>query len=789
MKKTVTKLENVSKQIPEEFICPITQDIMDDPVIDKDGTSYEKSAIVDWIKSKNGIAYSPMNGSRQIYENELIPNRGLKTQIEQFKQSYPICHIGFQNVTQSDVKNDLNCAFKLSQFENDLLLNVKVLSNTKRLPVNIVAIVDTSGSMVTGVSVTNSLGVTEDNGLSRLDIVKHALNTIVNTLNKNDYLTIITFSNMGKMLVDKKNMTTENKKIVTEKIQQLKPDGGTNLWDGIKCGIDMIAQTQQCGHVNALFVLTDGQPTVEPPRGHITMIENKLKTLGKKCIINTFGFGYDLDSSLLTSIATSGNGFYSFIPDAGFVGTVFINSLSNLFLSCMTHGSITVNFTNGEIQKVQFDTVKYELDRNILVNVGKNIISNVVVTYVDPITLELIETVFGVDDISQIINHETNQEILMNTLVRRKFIKLLEYALENSLENSVQIKLKEFINELELIRNKTPLMIGILKDAKGQVTESLSNPLFFNKWGKHYLRSLIMAHDQQNCNNFKDPGVQCYSTLEFDSLRNEIDEIFCNLQPPVPSRRPAHSTFGANTNNFNAVTSMSSYNTVDNGCFGGECVVLTLNGPKLVKDVLVGDYVETGETNSFARVRNVIKIKIKKSVNMVKFKSGLIITEWHPVHIDIPTQYRLSLGGNKCVFKPVKKGVVTWQFPFVASLLSPNVATSGNDCKKIIYNGPYMYDFILDDTHTIKINGITCVTLGHDFKENVVAHDYFGSPNVVKDIDKISVNGYATIDQKYFVRDILTNQINGIIKPKTPKRKFENQSDENYSKLKKMTST
>merc|ERR1719420_1819858 len=51
------------------------------------------------------------------------------------------------------------------------------------------------------------------------------------------------------------------------------------------------------------------------------------------CTVNTFGFGYQLDSVLLRDLAIEGGGAYSFIPDSGFVGTVFVNSLSNLLVT------------------------------------------------------------------------------------------------------------------------------------------------------------------------------------------------------------------------------------------------------------------------------------------------------------------------------------------------------------------------------------------------------------------------------------------------------------------------
>ena len=43
-------------------------------------------------------------------------------------------------------------------------------------------------------------------------------------------------------------------------------------------------------------------------------------------MINTFGYGYNVDSDLLLSISTASNGFYGFIPDVSELGTVFIHA-------------------------------------------------------------------------------------------------------------------------------------------------------------------------------------------------------------------------------------------------------------------------------------------------------------------------------------------------------------------------------------------------------------------------------------------------------------------------------
>ena len=54
-------------------LCPITLEPMVDPVIDREGNTYEKSAIMDWLanNSESPITRSPLTA------NDLVPNRAL----------------------------------------------------------------------------------------------------------------------------------------------------------------------------------------------------------------------------------------------------------------------------------------------------------------------------------------------------------------------------------------------------------------------------------------------------------------------------------------------------------------------------------------------------------------------------------------------------------------------------------------------------------------------------------------------------------------------------------------
>ena len=60
--------------------------------------------------------------------------------------------------------------------------------------------------------------------------------------------------------------------------------------------------------------------------------------------IHTFGFGYQLRSGLLRSIAEIGAGNYAFIPDAGMVGTVFVHATANLQTTYATEAVLELSY-------------------------------------------------------------------------------------------------------------------------------------------------------------------------------------------------------------------------------------------------------------------------------------------------------------------------------------------------------------------------------------------------------------------------------------------------------------
>lgn len=66
---------------PNEFLCPITHELMDDPVVLTDGFSYNRVAIIQWLTLR---MVSPITGG--AVANALMPNTVLKVMINDWKE-------------------------------------------------------------------------------------------------------------------------------------------------------------------------------------------------------------------------------------------------------------------------------------------------------------------------------------------------------------------------------------------------------------------------------------------------------------------------------------------------------------------------------------------------------------------------------------------------------------------------------------------------------------------------------------------------------------------------------
>ena len=70
-------------EVPDDYICPITAEIMTDPVSTADGFTYEREAITEWLRTKDT---SPKTGVK-LESKVLISNHLVRSLLRAFNEA------------------------------------------------------------------------------------------------------------------------------------------------------------------------------------------------------------------------------------------------------------------------------------------------------------------------------------------------------------------------------------------------------------------------------------------------------------------------------------------------------------------------------------------------------------------------------------------------------------------------------------------------------------------------------------------------------------------------------
>lgn len=73
-----------------------------------------------------------------------------------------------------------------------------------------------------------------------LDLVKHAVKTVVHTLTDKDRLAIVVFDEDATIKMELTAMNDQNKQNAIQIIEQIKVGSTTNIWAGLKNGLKIL---------------------------------------------------------------------------------------------------------------------------------------------------------------------------------------------------------------------------------------------------------------------------------------------------------------------------------------------------------------------------------------------------------------------------------------------------------------------------------------------------------------------------------------------------------------------
>jgi len=502
-------MESNDDDIPNEFLCPITLEIMREPMVFPDGHTYEKEAIKMALEKthRSPLTKVPMEFS------EGVINYSLKSLIEAYVKDHNINLNDIDDkIKNLEIKEEEAISVKFKELQARFISgdkssnlckdSIHVTMKPEKIktspPVCLICVVDISGSM--NVNCAENVENLESIYISRLELIKHSIKTIISTLRKEDMISVITFSTSATLQVKPTLLIDQaTKDSVISELNSMDADGATNMWAGIKLALDTSSSIKFKNYQKSIMVFTDGDSNTNPPKGVYQTLKETLKVCDDKFTISTFSYGNDVGPELLIDIANLGNGVYGYCPDGTMVGTIFINYMANLLSTItpvakviLTQGEkIKKTMTIGPLYRGVYRNAIFKVDRNLLsdtkvvvelpmnnqvFDVPLNVESADVQAYMDEMSkLEMVsrkdskDKIDGNDDDEdEILDEESDEE---ETVVKLKDINTDAVVDE---KDSDPVKYEEVLLN-QIIRNKFLITLNKLLDMKNLGFDSDEN--------------------------------------------------------------------------------------------------------------------------------------------------------------------------------------------------------------------------------------------------------------------------------------------------------------------------
>ncbi len=207
--------------------------------------------------------------------------------------------------------------------------------STSRVPLNLALVLDRSGSM----------------SGHKLDYVKQAAIHLVDMLQEQDRVALVTFDNTVDVITHSCLVTKQNRRDLQDQISRIESGGTTFLSGGWLAGGEEVARHQDAGMLNRILLLTDGQANVGVT--DMEILAQQAGELSHRGIsTSTFGVGLDFNEYLLEGMANQSEGNYYFIDAPERAHEFFLQEI-------------------GKIQKINLREVEVILDlsQNVSLNV------------------------------------------------------------------------------------------------------------------------------------------------------------------------------------------------------------------------------------------------------------------------------------------------------------------------------------------------------------------------------------------------------------------------------------
>jgi Ca-activated chloride channel family protein len=201
----------------------------------------------------------------------------------------------------SALSQKLVAADKAGEIRVRLRIDAAKLKHSKRPPINVVLVVDSSGSM---------------EGKAIEDARAAAL-ALVDGLAEGDHFAVVTFDSLTRVLVPSTTIDAASQGSIREHIGKMAARGTTDLAGGLTAGLAEVQRGYLNNGVNRLVLLSDGVPNDESAMASLGQTAASMQVS-----ITALGLGLEYNETLLASLARQTGGKFHFIEDSAKVAAV-----------------------------------------------------------------------------------------------------------------------------------------------------------------------------------------------------------------------------------------------------------------------------------------------------------------------------------------------------------------------------------------------------------------------------------------------------------------------------------
>ncbi|MGI9607392.1 MAG: YfbK domain-containing protein [Acidimicrobiales bacterium] len=282
-------------------------------------------------------------GRRYLDEGELPPRDSVRVEeyVNAFDYDYEAPRRGLDVMVDGGP----------SPFDEDAFLvrigvQAEVVADRDRQPVALTFVVDTSGSMNTD---------------DRLGLVKESLTLLVEELDRDDTVAIVTYSGNSGILLEPTSIRDRDE--ILDAIDNMRAGGSTNLQAGLDTGYELARDAFRDDGINRVIVASDGLANAGIT--NVDRLAARIRDDADDGIgLVTVGYGLrGFNDTTMEQLADQGDGFYAYVDTFDEAERLFRDELTSTLVTAAIDAKVQVEFDDRIVD--EYRLIGYE-NRGVL---------------------------------------------------------------------------------------------------------------------------------------------------------------------------------------------------------------------------------------------------------------------------------------------------------------------------------------------------------------------------------------------------------------------------------------